>query len=59
MIGRDEPNTDDVFARVELAGVYIKDGAPRSAARCLREAAVMLEALAERQDAALQRLFHS
>lgn len=58
MIGRDEPNTEDVFARVELAGVYINDGAPRSAARCLREAAAMLEALAQRQGDALEKFLN-
>lgn len=54
MIGRDEPTTDDAFARVELAGVYVEDGALRSAARCLREAAAMLDTIAERQDSALR-----
>lgn len=53
MSGRDEPSTEDAFERVQMAGIYVDDGALRSAARCLREAAAMLEAIAQRQDAAL------
>ncbi len=58
MIGRDEPSTEDAFARVQMAGFYVDDGALRSAARCLREAAAMLEAIARRQDAALAAFFY-
>lgn len=53
MSGHGEVTTEDAFGRVELAGVYVEDGALRSAARCLREAADMLEAIAERERVAL------
>lgn len=37
---------DDVYHLVELAGIYIEDGAPRTAAERLRSAAGILDALA-------------
>lgn len=34
---------DQAFDKLNLAGAYFDDGAPRSAARCLREAADLFE----------------
>lgn len=38
---------DRAFEKVELAGVYVDDGAFRSAARVLREAADLLDRAAD------------
>jgi hypothetical protein len=48
------PLTDLAFEKVELAGVYVDDGAFRSGARCLREAADLLERAADQADAAMR-----
>lgn len=47
---------EEVIGKVQLAGVYLEDGAFRSAARCLREAAGLLTALAAERDAAIREL---
>ncbi|RIA44071.1 hypothetical protein DFR49_2308 [Hephaestia caeni] len=44
---------EEALEKVELAGVYLADGAPRSAARCLRGAANKLEQAANLRDQAL------
>ena len=44
---------ESALEKVELAGVYIEDGAPRSAARILRVAADKLDEAATAKDAAL------
>ncbi len=41
---------DDVFELVEIAGVYIDDGAPRTAADRLRKAAAILDQLADARE---------
>ena len=38
--------TDDAFALVEMAGIYVDDGALRTAADRLRKAADILETIA-------------
>lgn len=45
--------TDDVFEKVQLAGVYVDDGAFHTAARVLREAADMMKSVADAKDAEL------
>jgi len=45
--------SDQIAAKVELAQTYFEDGAPRAAARCLREAAELLDQAAEQRDAFL------
>ena len=44
---------EDAVEQIELAYTYFDDGAPRSAARCLRKAADLLEQHADNCDAAL------
>lgn len=41
---------EQALEKVELAGIYLDDGAPRSAARLLREAADKLDKLAGERD---------
>lgn len=47
---------ENAFEKVELAGVYLDDGAPREAARLLRQAADKLDELASERDALLRQL---
>ena len=42
--------------RVQLAAIYLDDGAPLTAAQRLRDAAVMCQQLAGAREAALQKL---
>lgn len=44
---RARPTVDEVFDMVQLAGTYIEDGAPSTAADRLRRAAAMLDKIAE------------
>lgn len=46
-------SADAAFAKVEMAGVYVDDGAFLSAARCLREATDILEGVARSEREAL------
>ncbi len=46
---------EQALEKVELAGVYLEDGAPRSAARVLRGAADKLDLAAKLRDQALER----
>jgi len=45
-----------IAERVDMAEVYFEDGAPASAARCLREAADMAQAIADRRNAEIEKL---
>ena len=47
------PAPDKVFEKVEMAGIYLDDGAPHAAARCLRQAADICDAIAAAKAAAL------
>lgn len=47
--------SDQACAKMELAVTYMLDGAPRSAAACLRAAADLLMEAAETRDKALDR----
>lgn len=47
---------DRIEERVQLAAIYLDDGAPLTAAQRLRDAAVMCEQLAAARGAALQKL---
>lgn len=42
---------DDAAEKLDLAQTYLEDGAPRSAARCYREAADLLDQMAGTRDA--------
>ena len=42
--------------RIQLAQTYFEDGAPFSAARCLREAADIFEAIGEKRNRELEAL---
>ena len=44
---------ESVGELIELAGIYWADGAPRTAAKRLRQAADLLEQEAERRDAVM------
>ena len=46
-------NIERTFDLIELAGIYIQDGAPRTAASRLRDAAKLLDQQADALDAIL------
>jgi hypothetical protein len=48
------PLTDRVGELIELSAIYFDDGAPRTAAKKLREAADLIEAEADRLEAAMR-----
>jgi hypothetical protein len=54
-----EKSLEDAFELVQVAGTYIEDGAPRTAADRLRQAASILDQIATERESALAAITSS